>query len=151
MKKKMTFFRWLRKRFRRKYKELKNLYNLQIQNPTVEIDENVKIINFSHLHLGKNISISRGTLLDCGVGEWCSNGGHISIGDNTYIAADTLLLGAGDIEIEKNCVIGTRVFMSTFTPDIQALMKDKKLFDEALMPHNFGKITVGEGAMIGAY
>jgi acetyltransferase-like isoleucine patch superfamily enzyme len=149
MKKKISFFSWLRKRVRRKYKEYKNRYKIQIQNPTVEIEDDVKIINHSHLHLGKHIFISKGTILDCGMGEWCNHGGRISIGDYVYIAAGAILLGAGDIEIQPRCRIGTRVLLTTFTPDLQKIKKDVKLLDNPVLPHKLGKITVEDSAMIG--
>ena len=149
MKKNTSFFSWFRKRMRRQYKELKRLYDLQTENPTVEIEDSVKIINSSHLKLGKNVFISKGTILDCGMGEWCNYGGTISIGDYTYVAADAILLGAGGIEIQPRCRIGTRVFMTTFTPDLQKIRKDPVLLDNPILPHKLGKITVEDSAMIG--
>jgi maltose O-acetyltransferase len=148
-KKDISFFSWFRKRIRRKYKELRRLYEIQTLNPTVEIEDDVKIINSSHLHLGKHIFISKGTIIDCGMGEWCNNGGNISIGDYVYIAAGAILLGAGDIEIQARCRIGTRVLMMTFTPDLQKINKDLKLMDDPILPHKMGKITVEDSAMIG--
>ena len=78
MAKKRSFFSWLRKRGRRRVRELRDLYRLELGNPTVKFEEGVQVINSERLSLGRNIFIAKGTILNCGGGEWCNDGGRIS-------------------------------------------------------------------------
>ena len=149
--KKVSFFKWFKKYLKREYRRLKELHRLEMDNPTVTIEKGVRIKNSSRLSLGKHIYICDGTLLDCGGGEWCNDSGRITIGDNVYIGNDSILLGAGEIEIQSGCVTGANVLITSHTPDPSKIKIGEHISDGPILPHKFKKVTIEEGTMIGPY
>jgi len=131
------------------YKKKKDLYKVLSRNPTVTIEEDVQILNRKSLSLGEHIYISKGTILHCGGGEWCNHGGKISIGDHTYIAPYVVLFGAGEIEIQRRCQLGPRVFITSLSPD-KKILEDESLLDMKVPPHAFAKVVIEEGVFLGA-
>lgn len=149
MKKKISFYRWYRKRLKKRYRGLKELHEVETRNPTAKFEEDVQIINPLKLSLGDNIYIAKGTILNCGGGEWCNHAGKITIGDQVYIGPYSVLLGAGEIEIGHRCQFGPGVMLIGQSLDM-AKIKDESTLDQRTPPHIFGKITIGEEVMIGA-
>jgi len=147
--KKFNFLRWYIQQFREEYRKKKDLYKVLSRNPTVTIEEDVQILNRKKLFLGKHIHIGKGTILHCGGGKWCNYGGQITIGDNVYIGPYGVFLGAGEIEIQRRCHFGPGVMLiaQSLHPDT---IYNANLLDEVIPPHKFGKITLEEGALVGA-
>jgi len=149
MKKKDSFLSWYLQNLVLQYKKKKDLYKVLSRNPTVTIEEDVQILNRKSLFLGEHIYISKGTILHCGGGEWCNHGGKISIGEHTYIAPYVVLFGAGEIEIQRRCQIGPRVFITSLSPD-KKILEDESLLDMKVPPHSFAKVVIEEGVFLGA-
>jgi len=149
MPKKISFLKWLRRRLRRRLRELKDFYELELRNPTATIEQGVQVINSRRLRLGQHIYIAKGTILNCGGEAWCDGRGGISIGDQVYIGPNSVLLGAGEIEIGRRCQFGPGVMLIAQSLDM-AKIKDETTLDRAVPPHIFGKIVLEEGVMVGA-
>lgn len=147
--KKNGFWGWYIKQLFRHYKRQKDLYKTQSRNPTVTFEEDVQILNRKKLFLGKHIYLSKGTILHCGGGKWCNYGGKISIGDHVYIGSYGIFFGAGEIEIQRRCQIGPRVFITSSSPD-KTIMGDESLLDQNVPPHSFARVTVEEGVFVGS-
>ncbi|MDP6180708.1 MAG: acyltransferase, partial [Desulfatiglandales bacterium] len=133
----------------KEYKKLKDLYKVETRNPTVLIEEGVQILNRKNLFLGKHIHIAKGTILHCGGGEWCNNGGKITIGDHVAIASYSILYGAGEIEIGDRCQFGPGVMVIAQSLDMDTI-RDETTLDRPTAPHVFSKVTLEEGVMVGA-
>ena len=144
-----SFFRWLKKRFKKEYTRLHTLYELEAANPTCRFEENIQITSPDRLHLGKHVYISRNCILDCGGEEWCDYRGSITLGDHVHIGPNCVVDGAGEIELGPRCRLGIGVMLLTqmLTPEV---MGKPELLDQFAPPHKFGKITLEEGALIGA-
>lgn len=149
MPKQISFFKWLRKRLRRRLRELRDFYEIELRNPTVKIEDGVQIINSKRLKLGEHIYISRGTVLNCGGEAWCDGRGGISIGDHVIISPNCVLLGAGEIEIGRRCQFGPGAMLIAQSLDM-AKIKDETTLDRPAPPHIFGKVTLEEGVLVGA-
>jgi acetyltransferase-like isoleucine patch superfamily enzyme len=149
MKKKNSFLSWYLQNLLLQYKKKKDLHKVLSRNPTVTIEEDVQILNRKGLSLGEHIYISKGTILHCGGGEWSNYGGKITIGDHAYIAPYVVLFGAGEIEIQRRCQLGPRVFITSLSPD-KKIMEDESLLDMNVPPHAFAKVVIEEGVFLGA-
>ncbi len=149
--KKVSFYKWLKKRLKRGYRELKRQYEFEMSHPTVTLEEDVHIKHPERLTLGENVYICKGTLLECGGEEWCNYGGGISIGDSAYIDPYAVLLGGGGIEIKKRVSIGHAVLITSYAPDVSEIMREESVRDNPIMPHEFGKVTIEEDVMIGPH
>jgi acetyltransferase-like isoleucine patch superfamily enzyme len=144
-----SFFRWWRKRLKREYRRLRQLYELETRFTTARIEEDVQIINPARLHLGHQVYICKGSVLHCGGEQWCDYRGGITIGDHVYIAPHCVLFGAGEIEIGNRCQFGPGVMLIAQSLDMRKII-DESTLDQPSPPHVFGKITLEEGVMIGA-
>jgi acetyltransferase-like isoleucine patch superfamily enzyme len=149
MKKKSILKRY-KKRLKRALRRLKEFDRLEGDNPTVTFEEDVQIINASSLTLGEHIYVSKGTIIDCGQGDWCHGNGHISIGSHTIISPYCILMGAGEIEIGRRCQIGPGVQIIAQNLELGKIFKNEDLLDHQPPPHIFAKVTIGEGVLIGA-
>lgn len=145
----MGFFRWYRKRLKKEYRKLKELYIIETQNPTVRIEEDVQILNPARLTLGQHVYICKGSVFHCGGEAWCDYRGKISLGDHVYIAPYSILFGAGEIEIGNRCQFGPGVMLMAQSLNMKKIM-DESTLDGRSPPHVFGKITLEEGVMVGA-
>jgi len=146
---KLNFIPWYIKHLKKEYKRLKDLYKIETRNPTVTIAEGVQILNRKRLFLGKHIYIDKGTILHCGGGAWSNFEGKIVIGNHVYIGPYCVLLGAGEIEIKDRVQIGPGVKLIAQSLH-SAIRYNEELLDEETPPHEFAKITLEEGALIGA-
>jgi acetyltransferase-like isoleucine patch superfamily enzyme len=148
--KKKGFLRWYLQHLTKEFKRSRNLYKVQQRNTTVTIEENVQILNRKRLFLGNHIYISKGTILHCGGGKWCNYGGKITIGDHVYIGPYGILLGAGEIEIQRNCQISPGVMIIAQSIDPRVMYDGSLLEGEDIPPHKFGKVTLEEDVLVGA-
>lgn len=149
MEKKISFFQWWKKRLKREYRRLRELYGIETGNPTVRIEEEVQIINPAGLKLGSHVYICKGSVFHCGGEAWCDYRGGITIGDHVYIAPNCVLFGAGEIEIGNRCQFGPGVMLIAQSLDMRKIMDETSL-DRPSPPHVFGKVILEEGVMIGA-
>ncbi|MEI6126541.1 MAG: acyltransferase [Pseudomonadota bacterium] len=149
MAKRISFFRWIRKRLKKEYGKLQELYKIETENPTVRIEDDVQIINPSRLSLGQHVYVCKGSVFHCGGEEWCDYRGKISIGDHVYIAPNSVLFGAGEIEIGDRCQFGPGVMLLSQSLNMKEIM-DETTLDRKSPPHVFGRITLEDGVMIGA-
>jgi len=147
--KKISFFKWIKKYIKREFRRLREKHLLKVEHPTVTIDDDVVIKNPSRLALGENIYIRNGTFIECGGEKWCNYGGGVTIGDNVFIAPNVTLLGGGEIEIQRRCMIGPGVLITSTSPDVAVVDSDEKYLDNPTVPHELSKVTIEEGAMIG--
>ena len=144
-----SFFRWLKKRFKKEYTRLHTLYELEAANPTCRFEENIQITSIDRLHLGSHVYISKNCILDCGGEKWCDYRGKITFGDHSHISPNCVLNGSGEIELGPRSFLGYGVMLLTqmLTPEVIA---KPEMLDQFAPPHKFGKITLEEGALIGA-
>lgn len=147
--KKRGFISWYLQYLSEELKRLRGLHKIATRNPTVKIGENVQILNRKKLFLGNHIHISKGTILHCGGGAWCNEGGKITIGDHVYIGPYGIFFGAGEIDIQRRCQFGPRVMVIAQSIDPK-VRDDPDLLDQDVPPHKFGKITLEEGVLVGA-
>ncbi|MCK5010264.1 MAG: hypothetical protein KAS98_07245, partial [Deltaproteobacteria bacterium] len=134
------FIRWYIRTLRRQYKQDKILQQIKRENPTVTIEEDVKIINQKNLFLGKNIVIQKGTILHCGGESWSDYRGKITIGDNCDIGPYCILYGAGEIEIKcgSGIAMGSRILSQQL--DISRQREEGNDLSTSAIPLKFAKV-----------
>jgi len=145
-----TFYRWLKRYLKKEYRMLRTVYEVEQANPTAVFEDSVRIISPDRLHLGKNVYISHNTELHCGGEKWCDFQGKITLGDHVHIGPNCVLWGAGEIELGPRARLGIGVQLISQTIDLKAIKEDSSVLDATAPPHKFAKITIGEGALVGA-
>ena len=146
----LGFIRWYIRTLRRQYKQAKILQQVKRENPTVTIEEDVKIINPQNLVLGKNIVIQKGSILHCGGESWCDYRGKITIGDNCEIGPYCVLYGAGEIEIKRGSGIAMGVRVLSSQLDISKHKEEGNDLSTSTIPLKFAKVVLEEGVWLGA-
>lgn len=144
------FIRWYVKTLRRQYKQARILQQIKSENPTVTIEEDVKIISPQNLHLGRNIVIQKGSILHCGGERWSNYSGKITIGDNCEIGPYCILYGAGEIEIKKGTGIAMGVRLLSQQLDISRQREEGNDTSTSVIPLKFAKVVLEEGVWLGA-
>lgn len=130
--------------------EKKNYYeqiiiHLKIKNPTLNIEDNVRVVSPQNLIIGRNVEIDSGVFLHCGGMEWSNFKGKIIIGDHSYIGPNSVLFGAGEIEIGNDVLISPNVTISSHQhtyKDIDIPMRRQ--------PVSFKKIIIEDNVWIGS-
>ena len=131
------FIRWFIRTLRREYKQAKIIQQIKRENPTVTIEEDVKIINPQNLFLGKNIVIQKGTILHCGGESWSNYQGKITIGVNCEIGPYCILYGAGEIEIKRGSGIAMGVRLLSQQLDISRQREEGNDISTSAIPLKF--------------
>lgn len=144
------FIRWYIRTLKRQYKQAKILQQIKRENPTVIIEEDVKIINPQNLVLGKNIVIQKGTVLHCGGESWSNYRGKITIGDNCEIGPYCILYGAGEIEIKRGTGIAMGARILSQQLDISRQREEGNDLSTSAIPLKFKKVVLEEGVWLGA-
>jgi acetyltransferase-like isoleucine patch superfamily enzyme len=90
------------------------------------------------VRLGKGVAIHGGTQLVAGAS------GHVTIGDHSHISRNSVLAGAGGIEIGRNCMISSGVVIYSVTYDRTAGLAIH------LSPAKWAKVTIEDEVHIGA-
>jgi len=142
------FLRWYIRKLKKEYKEAKMLHQIKRENPTVTIEDEVRIISPHNLVLGKNIVIQRGTILNCGGMKWSNYTGKITIGDNCEIGPNCILYGAGEIEIGKGCGIAMGVTILSTQGDLARLFEEGRNVSSSQVPMKYAKVVLEEGVWV---
>ena len=145
---KNTFFSWYLKFLRKQYKKAKIIHQIKIENPTVNISDDVFITSPQNLVLGENVIIHKGTILHCGGERWCNYKGNITLGDNCEIGPNSILYGAGGIEMKNGSGIAMGVRLIAQGGNLSEF-QGRNLSDSEI-PLTFEKVVIEEGVWIGA-
>lgn len=144
-----SFVRWLRKRLRRQWRDLRQRYQLETSHPGARFEEPVSVTSPERLQLGTGVYICRGTILHCGGEQWCGYAGGITIGDTTMLGASCHLMGAGTITIGSRCHLGPNVQLYSLGIEMRLALRAERL-DEIPPPHSFAPIVIGNDVLVGA-
>jgi maltose O-acetyltransferase len=138
------------------------VYSRKVGNNLV-IGKRVRIVTLSRFKVGKNVGIADGVILDCGGNIWGELRGGITIGNNSYIGYNSVLLGGGEIEIGKKVLISPGTVVTTqghLFKDTGRYMKDQPTYvakviieDDVWIGANatiLPGVRVGKGSVIGA-
>jgi len=131
----IIFFNW-QHRIRVYYKKVSN---------QLVIGKRVRIITLSRFKVGRKVGIADGVIFDCGGNIWGEARGGITIGNNSYIGYNSVLLGGGEIEIGKKVLISPGTVITTqghLIKDMGRYMKDQ--------PTLLAKIVIEDDVWIGA-
>jgi serine acetyltransferase len=116
-----------------------------LKNSNVRLEKGVEIRGFDSLQIGKDVIIGSQSLINCGGFEWSEYKGMISIGDHSYIGPHSVLLGAGEIEIGKDVLIGPGVFIAS-----HGHMFNETAVSMREQPTKFAKISIEDDVWIGS-
>jgi acetyltransferase-like isoleucine patch superfamily enzyme len=102
------------RRLRAQYARLEDDRRLRRRFPASNFEDNVRVVSPHLLELGENVNVQRNTVLHCGGLDWSDGRGRISIGPNSIISANSILWGAGEIELGEGfeCGPGCMIFSS---------------------------------------
>ncbi len=146
----LGFFKWYWKSLRKRYKQAQIIHQIKSENPTVTIEDDVLIVTPQNLILGENIVIQKGVILHCGGMQWCNNQGKIVIGDNCEIGPQSILYGAGEIEIQQGVGIAMGAKILSQGGDMEKLWEEGRDLSSSHIQLNFEKVVIEEGAWIAA-
>lgn len=116
----------------------------------------VDIRSPDRLKLGRNVTIETGVILHCGGFDWCGYAGGITMGNNCYIGPNSVLFGAGGIEVGDYFSVGPGVVIAAQqvtqydTPVVENLPK----FASIRIGNNVSiatQATILQGVQIGDY
>lgn len=116
-----------------------------VTDKNIKIEMGTTIRNVERVHIGRNVTIRLGTVIDGGEKTRYHDYG-VHIGDNSWIGEFCYLHGAGRIEISENVGIG---------PHVKILTSQHKRNDEQLtkpvinIELEFKKVVIKRGADIG--
>jgi acetyltransferase-like isoleucine patch superfamily enzyme len=115
------------------------------RSPGARIARGVEIRSPERLTLGDGVVIDFGVMLHCGGMDWSPPEGRISIGARSYIGPNSVLFGAGGIEIGEAVQVSPGVVITshqhTFT------RADAEIRDQ---PIEFARVVIERDVWIGA-
>lgn len=118
---------------------------LERQAAGIRIDPSVTVRSSARLTLGREAVVDHGVLLHCGGMPWSPPDGGISLGARTYIGPNSVLFGAGRIDIGDAVLISPGVVITSH----QHTFRDNAL-DIREQPISFGNIIIEDNVWIGA-
>jgi serine acetyltransferase len=71
------------------------------------------VVNLARLELGTGAVVQSGCLLHCGGLDWSDGRGRIRLGDRAYVGHDSILYGAGNLDIGNDVLIGPGVILTS--------------------------------------
>jgi maltose O-acetyltransferase len=125
-------------RLRAAYAQLEDDRRLRARFPTATIENNVRVVSPHLLDLGGNVNIQRDSVLHCGGLEWSDGRGRIAIGANSTVSSNSILWGAGEIELGVGFQCGPGCMIFASAQDFMTRLPEP--VDPPLM---FGKISAG--------
>jgi len=141
---KTKFISWYIRKLLGKIKYQWSIYKYSKYNQMV-FEDNVEIRAIERLNVGQNTIIGANSLLHCGGRKWCNFKGSIKIGKDSYIGPNSILFGAGEIEIGDNVMLGPGVICVSHQHGFQE--SSKVMQDQ---PMEFGKIIVEDDVWVGS-
>ena len=133
------------------------------QNDALSLGKRVEVRSPERLTFGKGVIIDSGVLLHCGGMQWSDGKGGISIGDSSYIGPNSVLFGAGGIEIGAGVLISPGVVITshqhTFAEAHRWMREQPSEFSPVVIEDNvwigsnatiLPGLRIGSGSVIGA-
>lgn len=71
------------------------------------------VVNLARLELGTGAVVQSGCLLHCGGLDWSTGQGRLRLGERTYVGHNSVLYGAGDLQIGRDVLIGPGVILTS--------------------------------------
>ncbi len=118
---------------------------LERHSPGATIRRTVELRSPERLVLGRGVFVDSGVVLHCGGMEWSHADGGISLGANTYIGPNSVLFGAGGIEIGEAVMISPGVVITSHQHTVRRA--DVDIRDQ---PTEFVKVVIERNVWIGA-
>jgi acetyltransferase-like isoleucine patch superfamily enzyme len=118
---------------------------LETGAPGVHLHPSVDVRAPDRLELGVGVFVDAGVVLHCGGQEWSGGEGRIAIGANTYVGPNSVLFGAGGIEIGDAVLISPGVVITSQQHSFGS--RDADIRDQ---PLRFGPVTIERNVWIGA-
>jgi serine acetyltransferase len=113
--------------------------------PGARIARGVEIRSPDRLELGSGVVIDSGVMLHCGGMDWSPPDGGISIGARSYIGPNSVLFGAGGIELGEAVQVSPGVVITSHQHTFERA--DVDIRDQ---PIEFAKVVVERDVWIGA-
>lgn len=123
---------------RRAYARMETDRRLCAQFPSARFEEDVVVVSPHLLELGDHVKVQRNTTLHCGGLEWSEGRGRIAIGSNSTISSNSILWGAGEIELGVGFECGPGCMLFSSAQDFEA-----RAPEPVSPPLRFGKIRAG--------
>src|SRR4051794_7229896 len=111
----------------------------------VQMHRTVDVRSPDRLLLGPRVVVDRGVVLHCGGMDWSPPDGGISLGANSYVGPNCVLVGAGGIEIGEAALISPGVVITSHQHSFGRPDQDIRH-----QPLRFDKVVVGRDVWIGA-
>jgi acetyltransferase-like isoleucine patch superfamily enzyme len=115
------------------------------RSPGSRIARGVEIRSIERLTLGSAVVIDSGVMLHCGGMEWSPPDGGISIGARSYIGPNSVLFGAGGIELGEAVQVSPGVVITSHQHTFK-----RSVVDIRDQPIEFAKVVVERDVWIGA-
>lgn len=128
--------------FRRAIRSLR----LSTQDRKAVFRENVVVRSPNRLVVGDGTQFDAGCFVHCGGMQWCAHvDENVVIGKDCYFGPNSVLFGAGGLDIGDNVLVGPNAVLTSFAHEFHR--HDIAIADH---PHVFGKITIADNVWIGA-
>jgi serine acetyltransferase len=111
----------------------------------LHLGKGVEIRSPERLRLGKDVMIDSRVLLHCGGMEWSGGDGWIHIGDHAYIGPNSVLFGAGGIEIGSSVLISPGVVITSHQHSFAR--KDLPMREQ---PTEFAPVVIKDNVWVGS-
>jgi acetyltransferase-like isoleucine patch superfamily enzyme len=115
------------------------------RSPGARIARGVEIRTPDRLTLGAGVVIDSGVMLHCGGMEWSPPDGGISIGARSYIGPNSVLFGAGGIELGEAVQVSPGVVITSHQHTFER--SDVDMRDQ---PIEFARVVIERDVWIGA-
>jgi acetyltransferase-like isoleucine patch superfamily enzyme len=113
--------------------------------PGVRIDPTVTIRSPERLSLGPQVFVDHGVLLHCGGMDWSGGEGGIAIGAHGYVGPNSVLFGAGGIEVGESVLISPGVVITSHQHTFERADADIRE-----QPTEFARVVIERDVWIGA-
>lgn len=135
---------------------------LEAGGDDIRIHPSVEIRSPSRLTLGSEVVVDCGVVLHCGGMPWSGYAGGISIGSKSYIGPNSVLFGAGCIEIGESVLVAPGVVITSqeHQQGHRADMRDQPVeLDRIVIERNvwiganatiLPGVRLGHGSIVGA-
>jgi acetyltransferase-like isoleucine patch superfamily enzyme len=118
---------------------------LEAGAPGVRLHPSVDVRAPDRLELSAGVFVDAGVVLHCGGQEWSGGEGRIAIGANTYVGPNSVLFGAGGIEIGDAVLISPGVVITSQQHSFES--PDSDIRDQ---PLRFGPIVIERDVWVGS-
>jgi acetyltransferase-like isoleucine patch superfamily enzyme len=115
------------------------------RSPGARIARGVEIRSPERLVLGAGVFIDSGAMLHCGGMDWSPDDGGVSIGARSYIGPNSVLFGAGGIELGHAVQVSPGVVITSHQHTFER--SDADIRDQ---PIEFARVVIESDVWIGA-